>query len=136
MSHPAVLVIDDEDAIRTAVRLSLEDAGYTVFEAPNGLIGLDLLRAAAQPLVVLLDLMMPGMSGLKLLQVIKDEPRLAGNHAFVIFTAARAFSAPTLVFYLPGKDLLDLPKPFSLDELLDTVSAAAQQIADSGAAIL
>jgi CheY-like chemotaxis protein len=130
----SVLIIDDEVAIRTGVRLTLEDVGYEVIEAPNGRVGLDILQTATDPLVVLLDLMMPEMSGIMLLQALKDEPALAQRHAFVIFTAARAFSAPTLVFYLPGKRLLNLPKPFSLDELLVTVEQAAHEI-DSESAV-
>ena len=128
MPTHTVLVIDDEDAIRTGVRLTLEDAGYTVLEAPNGNAGLELLRSSDGPLVVLLDLMMPEMSGLRVLQVLKDAPELAARHAFVIFSAARSFSAPTLVFYLPHKRLFDLPKPFSLDDLLSIVEEATHAI--------
>ena len=126
MPTQSVLIVDDEDAIRTAVRLTLEDAGYSVLEAPNGYAGLEFLRSAPGPLVVLLDLMMPGMSGLKLLQVVRNEPALAQRHVFVIFTAAQAFPSPTLIFYLPSKRLLDLPKPFTLDELLAVVGEARQ----------
>lgn len=128
VSTKSILVVDDEDAIRVGVRLTLEDAGYTVLEAANGYEALELLRSSAAPLVVLLDLMMPEMSGLRFLQALKDEPKLAENHAFVIFSAARSFTAPTLVVYLPGKRLLDLPKPFSLDDLLAVVEQAACEI--------
>lgn len=128
MPTPAVLVVDDESAIRTGVRLTLEDAGYTVLEAPDGLLGWETLRSATEPLVVLLDLMMPGKSGLQLLQAVKEEPDIAARHAFIIFSAARAFTLPTLVFYLPDKRLFDLPKPFALDELIATVELAVHQI--------
>src|SRR5258708_36466762 len=85
-----VLVVDDEDSTRAAVRFMLEDAGYEVSEAPNGIVALDLLHAATEPMVVLLDLMMPGMSGLRLLQIVGSEPELAARHDFILFTAARA----------------------------------------------
>lgn len=133
MPAQSVLIIDDEDAIRIGVRLTLEDVGYVVLEAPNGEIGLELLRSATEPLIVLLDLMMPTMSGLLLLQAVRDDPELATRHVYIIFTAAHAFPAPTLVFYLPGRPVLDLPKPFTLDELLDVVEEAAQVIKSQSA---
>ncbi|HEV2405976.1 MAG TPA: response regulator [Ktedonobacterales bacterium] len=121
----AVLVIDDEEIIRGAVRLTLEDVGYEVVEAPNGRVGLDLLRASRVPMVVLLDLMMPGGSGLEFLTKVHSEPELADRHVFIIFTAARAFAATTLLSYVPGKPLYNLPKPFAIDELIATVEEAA-----------
>lgn len=130
MPARTVLVIDDEDAIRDAVRMILEDAGYAVREAPNGVEGLDLLRASDEPLVVLLDLMMPRMSGVEFLRTVREEPEVAARHAYIICSAARAFTAPTpLRHFLPGKRLLDLPKPFDLDQLVAIVEQAAHQLA-------
>lgn len=124
-----ILIIDDEEAVRSAVHLTLEDGGYRVLEAPNGLAGLDHLRTATEPLVVLLDLMMPSMSGLELLHALATEPEVGARHAFIIFTAASAFSASTLVFYLPSKRLFDLPKPFDIDQLISVVELAERQLA-------
>jgi CheY-like chemotaxis protein len=79
-SEPApvrsVLVVDDEEPIRNAVRYTLQEAGYTVLEAPDGCVGLDLLRASDAPLVILLDLMMPGMSGIELLRAVAADPTM------------------------------------------------------------
>jgi CheY-like chemotaxis protein len=72
--------------------------------------------------------MMPGLSGIELLRAVAADPPLNARHAFIIFSAARAFSAPTLHFYLPGKRLFDLPKPFDLDELVAVVDQAARQL--------
>ncbi len=130
---PSVLIIDDEDPIRYAVRFVLEEAGYMVLEAPNGREGLDVLHASVEPLVVLLDLMMPSMSGIELLHAVAAEPTLASRDAYIIFPAARAFSAPTVRFYLPGKRLFDLPKPFDLDDLVAIVEQAALQLDDVAA---
>src|SRR5215469_7735301 len=82
-----VLVIDDEEPIRTAVRFILEDEGYTVLEAPDGRVGLDLLRESDRPLIVLLDMLIPHLSGSQLLQVVADEPALAARHTYIIFSA-------------------------------------------------
>jgi CheY-like chemotaxis protein len=54
-----VLVVDDEDSIRLAICMVLEDAGYPVLEAQNGLEALQVMHASKDGLVVLLDLMMP-----------------------------------------------------------------------------
>jgi CheY-like chemotaxis protein len=123
-----VLILDDEKAIRDAVRWTLEDAGYAVLEASDGDEGLHLLRASEEPLIVLLDLMMPGTSGLEVLHALEADPVVAARHAFIIFSAARAFIAPVLNLFLPDKRLLSLPKPFPLDLLITTVEQAAQQL--------
>jgi CheY-like chemotaxis protein len=136
-----VLIIDDEEPIRDAVRFVLEEADFAVLEASDGRTGLALLRASAEPLVVLLDLMMPSMSGIELLRLVAAEPELAARDAYIIFSAARAFSAPTLRFYLPGRRMFDLPKPFNLDNLVAIVAQAALQLdeepdADDGTAVV
>jgi CheY-like chemotaxis protein len=131
-SEPApvrsVLVVDDEEPIRNAVCFTLQEAGYTVLEAPDGRVGLDLLRASDAPLVIPLDLMMPGMSGIELLRAVAPDPPMNTHHPYIIFSAARAFSAPILHFYLPGKRLFDLPKPLDLDELVAVVDQAARAL--------
>src|SRR6516165_4584281 len=58
-----VLVVDDDDAIRETLRSVLEDAGYTVVEDHDGLAAVQRLRRSRTPMVVLLDLMMPGLDG-------------------------------------------------------------------------
>ncbi len=125
-----VLVIDDEESIRKAVHLTLADCGYDVLEAADGRTGLDLLTHERERLVVLLDLMMPTLSGLKLLQEVGQNPALAARHVFILFTAARAFTAQELRNYLPNHRLLNLPKPFTIDQLIEVVRAAAQVLED------
>lgn len=120
-----VLVIEDEEPIRNAVRFILDNEGYAVLEAPNGIVALDLLRASEEPLVVLVDQLMPEMSGAELLQAVAAEPVLAARDAYIIFTASQEFSAPTMRRYLPGKQLFDLPKPFDIDDLVAVVEQAA-----------
>src|SRR5260221_13420537 len=58
-----ILVVDDDDAIRETLRFALEDAGYQVSEAKEGMAALRLLRSTRDRMVVLLDLMMPGLDG-------------------------------------------------------------------------
>jgi CheY-like chemotaxis protein len=129
-----VLVIDDEQPIRTAVRFTLEDEGYAVLEAPDGRVGLDLLRGSDRPLIVLLDLLMPTMSGSELLHLVAHEPTLAARHAFILFSAAREVSAPTMPFSVPHQRLFHLPKPFDLDDLMAVVGQAARHLEGARAA--
>ena len=76
MNSYTVLTIEDETLIRDSFRFFLEDHGYNVLEAENGKEGLDMIRAHS-PDVVLLDLRMPEMDGLEVLQQVqKEKPKL------------------------------------------------------------
>jgi adenylate cyclase len=66
-----VLVVDDEDTVRRAMRLALESAGWQVTEAENGRRALDCF-AMARPDVVILDLMMPEMDGFEFLEELRN----------------------------------------------------------------
>lgn len=130
MATRKVLVIEDEEAVRDAIRFALEEAGYELFEAPDGIVGLDMLRLATEPLVVLVDLMMPRMSGLELLHEIGKEPDLAMRHAFIVTSAGRALAIPDLAKYLHGGYLSILPKPFEVDDLIARVEEAARYLGE------
>lgn len=66
----SLLFIEDDDAIRLALTLALEDEGYEVREAPDGRSGIDLLRDR-EPDLVLLDLRLPDMSGFDVCRQIR-----------------------------------------------------------------
>ncbi|MBU1140811.1 MAG: response regulator [Proteobacteria bacterium] len=68
---PAILTIDDESLIRESFRLYLEDCGYQVQEAENGRVGLDMIHKSL-PDLVLLDLRMPEIDGLDVLQEVRE----------------------------------------------------------------
>ena len=67
-----LLLIEDDDNIRLALRLSLEDEGYSVVEAANGSLGLEAF-AQATPDVVLLDLRLPDISGFEVCRLIRQK---------------------------------------------------------------
>ena len=67
-----ILTIDDEDFIRQSFCAYLEDFGYTVFEAANGREGLDVFRKEKINLI-LVDLRMPEIDGLEVLDTVKNE---------------------------------------------------------------
>ena len=80
-----VLIVEDDPDIREALADNLRDAGYEVREAENGQQALDYLQSdAVSPCLVLLDLMMPIMSGAELLQALQEGHRLASLPVVVV----------------------------------------------------
>jgi CheY-like chemotaxis protein len=80
-----LLVVDDDPSIRETLAEILHDEGYTVMTAVNGQDALTRLRAsAAQPCVILLDLMMPVMSGPEFYDEMQSDPSLAAIPVVVI----------------------------------------------------
>ena len=67
---PAVLLIDDDDAMRVLLRTVLEGAGHRVQEAANGIEGLRVFREAHADLVIT-DIYMPGCDGLEIIQMLR-----------------------------------------------------------------
>lgn len=72
-----VLLVEDERDTRQMLAMGLQLQGYSVAQAPNGRVALELLRTGPLPALVLLDRMMPEMDGLELLERMAQEPRLA-----------------------------------------------------------
>jgi two-component system, chemotaxis family, chemotaxis protein CheY len=73
MSLPEVLVVDDDRMLRVMVRDALKDVPCTVIEADSGDTAMSTI-SERRPAVVLLDLVMPGKSGLEVLKALKDHP--------------------------------------------------------------
>lgn len=111
-----VLVVDDDLDIRETLVELLEDEGYMVDTAADGEAALGQLRDAAEPSVILLDLMMPRMDGFAFLQELRGDPRLAAL-PIVVLTAGRKIDQDAL-----GVPCL-LPKPVGADELLAALAS-------------
>ena len=121
-----VLIADDEQEIRATLRFLLEDAGHTVIEAEDGMAALSLLRTMPQRAVVLLDLVMPRMSGVEVIDTVMREPELLARHAFVLVTASNPKTErPQLAELLDQVPAQMVLKPFDIDVMLDTVERAA-----------
>lgn len=121
-SHPApvhtVLVVDDEEPIRRLLRDTLELDGYVVHEAPDAMQAL--ARIAEQRFdCLVLDVMMPGMSGIDLLAALREDPATA-NLPVLMLTAAND-DTTTWEGWANGASCY-LPKPFDLEHLLDWVA--------------
>lgn len=123
-----VLIVDDDRAIRETLRFMLEDADYDVRDAADGLAALEVLRASRQPLVVLLDLMMPRLDGLGVLRAVSDDRDLATRHAYIVVTANLQAFTPAFTSLLSWMDAEVLRKPFDMDVLLDQVDRAARRL--------
>ncbi len=78
-----VLIIEDEQDIRTIYAEVLQNAGYVVDQAPNGEVGEDKLKNSDWQLL-LLDIMLPGKDGLKLLKDLKEVPGMKKGPVIVL----------------------------------------------------
>ncbi len=121
-----ILIVDDEAQIRTTLRGVLSDEGYRVLDAEDALKALELI-SSQRPHLVILDIWMPHMDGIELLEQLKTRapelPIIVVSGHGTIETAVRATK-------LGASDFLE--KPFSLDTLLRSVRRAMHQ--DMGAA--
>lgn len=79
-----ILVVEDDEDIRVALTSLLEDEGYKVAGAANGKEGLAVLETIERPCVVLLDLMMPVMSGPEFLSRLRNDDVLAPTPVLVV----------------------------------------------------
>lgn len=111
-SGKCVLLVDDEPLILKILSIKLKACGYKVVTAGTGASALEML-AAAEPDIMLLDVVMPGMSGLEVLARLRrtsDLPVIVSsanvaNHTSAMQAGANAF----------------MPKPFDLEKLVATI---------------
>lgn len=115
---PTVLVVEDDAGVRTLIETVLEAAGCRVISARDGLEGLVKLRGH-EPAVLVLDIMMPDVGGLRVL----DE--LAEEHADVevVVVTGKPDAAQAARDRLGDASVF--AKPFDIDELADRVTALA-----------
>jgi CheY-like chemotaxis protein len=123
-----VLVADDDQVIRDAVRDILEDEGYSVLIAQNGIEALDLLGSTSPPLVVLLDLQMPQLDGAGVLRMVAANKKLATRNHFILMTAHNRSLPLAIANLLFRLHILLLPKPFDVDQVVTMVADAARML--------
>lgn len=117
-----VLIADDEPSMRLLVHATIESDDYKVVEAADGDEAWALIQRY-QPSLVLLDVQMPGRSGLEVLRAIKTEPDLQTTR--VILLTSKAQEADVEAGLIAGADFY-LTKPFSPLDLLTRVEEALQ----------
>ncbi len=118
-----VVIVEDDDDTRDAIREVLEAEGYRVTGYCEGRTALDALEWDPLPSLIVLDLMMPGLNGWQFLEERRRRERLAGIPVLVISADGRAArdpqSVPCAVF---------LPKPVCLDDLIFFVQRLTRSV--------
>lgn len=111
-----ILIIDDDEAVRQSMKDVLEIKGYEVYTAADGKLAAELLGdLPANPCVILLDMMMPGMNGWEFLDFQRSAPKFSGIP--VIVCSAFAATAKTV-----NADAI-VPKPVELKTLVRAVES-------------
>jgi CheY-like chemotaxis protein len=117
-----VVIADDEPSMRLLVHATIESDDYAVIEAADGNQAWDMIQQH-KPSLVLLDVQMPGRSGLEVLHLVKADPALAATR--VILLTAKAQESDIEAGLIAGADFY-LTKPFSPLDLLTRVEEALQ----------
>jgi len=119
MKNGLVLIVEDDHDIRVALRNCLEEAGYAVVSATNGVRALEILKEMTKPKVIILDMNMPLMNGDEFLRVIKNDLDLKTISVIQISAATNLQRSGVCCA---------LPKPIDINRLLraieDCVKAA------------
>ena len=112
----SVLVIEDEENLLEALRYNLEHGGYSALTAADGAKGLETARAA-QPDLIILDVMLPGLDGLEACRILRRE-----TDAPILMLTAKGEEIDRVVGLELGADDY-VTKPFSMRELMARVRA-------------
>jgi DNA-binding response OmpR family regulator len=130
MTRPRVLLVDDDEDVRHMTRVSLGFEGFDVTEAENGEEGLAEMRADT-PAAVVLDVMMPGLDGLGVLRLMRDDNVL--RDVPVVVLTAKAGLAAEQAGWDAGATAY-LTKPFTGTALAATLRRMLDGTAGSGRA--
>lgn len=121
MTMTEVLIVEDEADILDILSFNLENAGYKVLAASSAEEGIRLL--GPDTALILLDVMLPGMSGFQMARQLRKENR---NHIPIIFLTARGTENDILTGFSAGGDDY-ISKPFSINEVLARVKAVLRR---------
>jgi CheY-like chemotaxis protein len=117
-----VLIADDEPSMRLLVHATIESDDYQVVEAADGSEAWSMIQKL-KPSLVLLDVQMPGQTGIEVLRSIKADPKLKSTR--VILLTSKAQESDVEAGLIAGADFY-LTKPFSPLDLLTRVEEALQ----------
>ena len=114
-----ILVVDDEETIRSLIKQIMQDAGYDVTTAANGEEALNILSQQKErsPDLVILDIMMPGLNGLEVLDIIRGRFDIP----VIMLTAKQAVTTVRDALAIGADDYVR--KPFRTTELVARVKA-------------
>lgn len=115
-----VLVVEDEDVLSEMIAALVDDLGYESVVAASGQDALALLKASAEPpALIISDIMMPKMSGVELMRVVRDDTQFA--HVPIILMSAGGRPAN-----IQGANYF-LHKPFNIDQLADLIDRLVRE---------
>jgi CheY-like chemotaxis protein len=121
-----VLAVDDSASIREMIFTVLAANGYRVETASDGRNALIHLRAASEPYIVLLDVVMPLLDGIEVVREIEADPHLgAFHHQIILMSSTVRMTQPDIPVTVK-----QLAKPFTRQRLLEVV-AEAQRVAQA-----
>ena len=118
-----ILIVEDEKDIRDLLRYNLEAEGFAVIEAGDGEVGLN-LAATERPALIILDLMLPGLSGLVVCRLLRA--REETQQVPILILTARASEIDKVLGLETGADDY-VTKPFSPRELVARVKAVLRR---------
>ena len=122
-----ILIIEDEESIQNIIKAFLEDAGYTVVLAADGLEGIEQFRAN-KPDLVLLDLMLPKIDGFAVCEILRKESRVP----IIMLTALDDEDSQMKGFDALADDYIT--KPFSMPVVMKHIEAVLRR-AEQGAGV-
>lgn len=117
MANESILIVEDEEKILRLLELELEYEGYRVMKANNGIDALELYRGHSWDLI-LLDIMIPGISGIELLRRIRSND---SHTPVILLTAKGSVEDKVSGLDLGANDYIT--KPFQIEELLARIRA-------------
>ena len=129
-SRVRVLIAEDDESIRQSLQYLIEDEGYPAAVAVDGSDVLAYLRQAeGEPCVVLLDLVMPNLTGIEVLQAVAADPARFRRVCFIVVSARREPFSDEEEALLARLGVARVRKPFDISEILDAVGTAAALLA-------
>ncbi|MFS1516019.1 response regulator transcription factor [Bacillus sp. SCS-151] len=118
-----ILVIEDEESIRSFITINLKREGYHVLEADNGEEGLSIAREHPEISIILLDIMLPGMDGFEVCKHIRAQNESVG----IIMLTAKVQEVDRVQGLITGADDY-VNKPFSPKELLARIKSLIRRV--------
>ncbi len=123
-----ILLVEDEASLRRLIGYALESKGYEVLVAVDGRQGLDMARSES-PDLILLDMVMPEMSGMEVLSALKKDARLKDIPVLIVTASAQKKDAEKTISMGAAGYLI---KPFHVPTLYERVEQLLSGVAERG----
>lgn len=117
MTHPDIMIVDDDLLVREISSSLLADAGYRVMTVEDSFEAVALIKKH-RPRLVIVDIMMPGVTGMDICKSVKSDPEL--KHVKVVVCSAKCQESEKTRAYRLGADYY-LQKPYNVETYTGTV---------------